>query len=247
MKKYRFLWCMVLLSVFAFIFVGCTDEKSQTEIAELKSQVQQLQQQLDNLQYRVQNPTSTPTNTPTPTATPTNSPIPTATNTPTPTPTPTKSPVAIEITLDNWEEYFMINREVKWVYDAFDTFKELQIDHTFIVKDEYVSCFSSDSKLSVELTYYYGNYPVEFDEAAKTYTVHEEVDEETAKKMLTTKAISFPVDPSNYLIPSANAITRRSFLNSYTGTSTFTENPRVYQWPGRVTVSRIKGTLYLYE
>lgn len=100
---------------------------------------------------------------------------PTKTPTEAPTDAPTEPvPVKIEITIDNWQEYFEIVYREEPLKNEFGDITDLATGHYLVLKDKYaqkneLSIFNCD--VVMEFTYYRERFFVEFDKETGDYTI----------------------------------------------------------------------------
>ena len=77
----------------------------------------------------------------------------------------------VEITLDNWQEYFEVQELVDWQTDEFGDVSSLWIRYILCVKAEYADrIVLEESDVAVEYIKYEETVPVKIDFTNKTYT-----------------------------------------------------------------------------
>ncbi len=83
----------------------------------------------------------------------------------------------IEITKENWDQYFELVEEGKFSDNAFGEFESFTYYQYLSLKSEYVDRISSSlSKLAMELDFTYGNKGCKLDKANKSYTLTDSYD-----------------------------------------------------------------------
>lgn len=84
---------------------------------------------------------------------------------------------AIEISADNWSDYFEIKEEGKFNENAFGEVNDFALYQEIVLKEEYQEKFSTNlSNLVMEIGYTYGNKGCEVDMTNKTYKLLDDFD-----------------------------------------------------------------------
>lgn len=169
---------------------------------------------------------STPTPTPTPKPTPT----------PTPTPKPKKEKV-IEITLDNWQDYFEIADRVEWKFNGFGEFENVHIYTEFELKNEYVDKLAKSSEIAVGYSIEQCDAHFTVDPEKRTYEIGDVVRSADRR----TSTLTYKADAYKIRIGWHTSIFCDSF---YLKDAKWEGVGGSYSY---LSIDRIQGTLYLYE
>lgn len=168
---------------------------------------------------------------------------PTLTPEPTPTPDPEKKIVDVDITPDNWLDYFEIVHKEIWSYNAFDEFSGFYIKTSIVLKDEYAKRLAKDSSIKFEISYVVGNISASINPVDKSYIIYENTFRESkgdaVRKTMRTVYIRAPKDNSR---TETDAV-----LLLYLPESSFNQKNSEIWWYDRFNAERMQGTLYLYE
>lgn len=100
----------------------------------------------------------------------------------------------VEITIDNWEDYFTIDFYEDWNINGFGEADALLVGYRLNIKDAYADSLTnlSDSEINMEYSYQPVFYHCDYDFSAKTYTVKDKDNSFAGMKANTdTKTIHF--------------------------------------------------------
>lgn len=160
----------------------------------------------------------------------------------------TRESKAITITLDNWQEYFMIEEKAIWQANAFGEYDDVAIWQTIVLKPEYQAIFDITKDFNVAFALEAETIIVafEFDPQAQTYSYLEAFHGETPQKTDTTVSFGNNVldgDDDNNL----QIIPLRVWSS---GVGEREENGQmvydIYKYQN-IEVTRVEGVIYLYE
>ncbi len=85
--------------------------------------------------------------------TPSTQEVPTETTVPESTSTPEPTYETVEITMDNWQEYFEFRTKRDFMYSAFNELTEVDLFYYLVVKDGIVvDCYNSEIAVEIEIT-----------------------------------------------------------------------------------------------
>lgn len=107
----------------------------------------------------------------------------------------------VELTLENWQQYFEIKPYAEPQTDAFDELSDLMICTTLVLKDEYVNTFAaSDGAIEVSFG---GEYrcPIEYNSATKELTLGTPYTKEESEQKgyyLSTEAVTYTDELTYY-------------------------------------------------
>lgn len=142
--------------------------------------------------------------------------------------------VAIELTMDNWQDYFDLGMSEKEFRNEFGELERVHKCVVLILKDEYTLSEKDGSEITVELSYDGEHHYYQLIESEdKVEWLGSTVVDEGQSKILTT---------FNELIFNENMF----LLSTGGGYGKDHSNPYVYVL-GNVEVTKIQGTLYLSE
>lgn len=142
---------------------------------------------------------------------------------------------AIAITLDNWQEYYVIEHVEKWHTNSFGETDALSFDVTVCLKPEYADRVANkeDSKTNFDISYDCICRTIDIDYSAQTYTFTDYYSEQQTFQNIGTW--------NNFALGNP-----RSVICTHLGSGTINDIPCVSYFEN-VTVNRIEGTLYLYD
>lgn len=161
-------------------------------------------------------------------------------------------PVAVEITMDNWEEYFVLEDAYDLFENSFGEYDNIHLGKAFCLRQEYAEKFVTDSeeyksKVGFELQYTTEHRKVTIDPVSGTYEIGEET-------YFTDAEIT---DTDEQPLTDYRNISTSGIVRSYGENiaSVFLDNRVLttndygdlnYVWKD-CEVLRAEGTLYLYE
>ena len=161
-------------------------------------------------------------------------------------------PVAVEITMDNWEEYFVLEAAYDLFENSFGEYDNIHLGKAFCLRQEYAEKFVTDSeeyksKVGFELQYTTEHRKVTIDPVSGTYEIGEET-------YFTDAEIT---DTDEQPLTDYRNISTSGIVRSYGENiaSVFLDNRVLttndygdlnYVWKD-CEVLRAEGTLYLYE
>lgn len=144
---------------------------------------------------------------------------------------------AVEITAENWDEYFEIVDEGKFGENAFGEVESFNYYQYLSLKEEYVGKFSNSlSKLAMELDFTYGKKGCEVDLANKKYTL-------TDSYEVDTYDYESSIYQFNYSNHEDEVYYRTTLMSSY-----FNKDENCLSgFKTDMEVVRVQGTIYLLK
>lgn len=141
----------------------------------------------------------------------------------------------IEITIDNWEDYFVIDYVEKWHTNSFGEIDRLRLDVVIHIKPEYADRVADkeNAKINFDISYDCILNTVEIDYAAQTYTFTDYWTEKETFQNIGTWNCAWLVN-------------ERSVIGPSLGGDAINDIPCMCYYEN-VTVNRIQGTLCLYD
>ena len=141
----------------------------------------------------------------------------------------------IAITLDNWEEYFIIENVEKWNTNSFGEIDDLRFDVVFYIKPEYSNRVADkeNAKINYDISYDSICKTIETDYASQTYTfTNYWTERETFQNIGTWNC--------------AWLTSEQSVIGTRLGYGKVNDIPTMGYYEN-VTVNRIQGILCLYD
>ena len=145
-----------------------------------------------------------------------------------------KKKETIEITTENWDEYFTVEQVETWTKNAFDEYDTLKVDLVFSLKSEYTERFveKQDGTIIVDFSCDGAVKGANIDYQTKTFVIVEDRKIEPYNEIITIATKDF-ISPhlmtNGELAPASNGDIQYIMVF---------ENP---------VINRIEGTLTLYE
>ncbi len=135
----------------------------------------------------------------------------------------------VEITLDNWQDYFEVVEVPVWEENAFGEIDSFNLEYEFRLKEEYYPRLNAEaSNIVIEISYSYGKKPCKVDFENLTYELGERLRTET-----TTNITDKFYDHNG-----------RFFTNPF-GITSYDPGTQEVRYYDDVEMLRIQGTLYL--
>ena len=155
---------------------------------------------------------------------------------PTPVPEPQKKIITVDITPDNWLDYFELALVEDWRYNAFGELDSFTIEHRVVLKDEYAKRLAEDSNIKYEVSFILSDVVASVDANNKTYMIYDSTFQTAnrSKSSINEKIIS---SKENMGLSLARLhVSRWDPVDS-----------SMRFWVDNITMKRIEGILYLYE
>ena len=144
---------------------------------------------------------------------------------------------AIEITTENWDEYFEITDEGKFSENAFGEVEGFNYYQYLSLKEEYIDKFSNSlSKLVMELDFTYGKKGCEVDLPNKKYTLLDSYEVDTYDR-----------DSSDYTFNYSNHENEEYYRTTLMSSYFNKDNGYLSDFKTAMEVIRVKGTIYLLK
>ena len=141
--------------------------------------------------------------------------------------------IEIEITMENWNEYFEIVFVEEWDNNGFTEPKYLYLDYYFNIKEDYVDRITKSSESEVELTFAvdYVSYACEIDYPSMQYTLGEDIDL-VPDEMVGTRVKRYSLE---------------DVIDNYCKLTTGYEFSNIIMMPKEPEILSIQGSIYLIE
>ena len=144
---------------------------------------------------------------------------------------------AVEITAENWDEYFELVDEGKFGENEFGEVTSFQYYQYLSLKEEYIDKFSNSlSKLVMELDFTYGKKGCQVDFESKKYTLTDSYEVDTYER--DSSIYSF-----NYSSYEDVAYYRTTLMSPYFNK----ENSYLSDFKTNMEIIRVQGTIYLLK
>lgn len=143
----------------------------------------------------------------------------------------------IEITAENWDEYFEITEEGSFNKDAFGDFSSFYLSQYISLKEEYVDRVSTNlSDVVMELDFTYGKKGCQVDGANETYTLTDSYE-----------VSEYDYDSSAYKLTYGSIDEEEYYRATIMSGSWNKENGYIDNYRTEPQVLRVQGSLYLLK
>lgn len=148
----------------------------------------------------------------------------------------------VEITLDNWQEYFEIVPTYLYLTNAFGEYSSLAYMYDLVIRDGYI-CDKEQSDVAIEFTYTYGSaeYTIDFENRTITYGEVTALSESSSRTRKLKTISSYAGDRSDAIMYYRYGfeLTTGDYLYALQGTSDFVIVA--------VNISRVSGSICFYR